>query len=123
MAGGTVVFDKDTARRVLRATLAVERAIPSLLTGRRRPPIDVGGGTGAGIPVQITAGGPGKEYTVDVYANGYYNDDGTTKDTTSSGKTLFVLQVNAAATIPKGARLMANKVATHYEADLGARWL
>lgn len=72
---------------------------------------------------KITGGGPGKEYTADVYESGRYNDDGTEKAADLTGETVYIVQIATNATVPTGTFLPGRKCSGHYEADLTSRWL
>ena len=75
------------------------------------------------VPVKITAGGPGLNYVVSVYDNGYYDVNLAVNTPTQTGKVLKVYQLNAAATIPSGEVIDATYRNGHYEGNFASRWL
>lgn len=93
------------------------------LEARQRQRQDLLGGAGAGgVAVKTTAKVSDTKYTVDVYAEGMFDDAGAAKSATDSGKTLFIRQIAAGSTIPNGTFLDADPVDDHYEVNI-LRWL
>ncbi len=75
---------------------------------------------GGGVPVAITAvvsvADPYIKYTVSVYGDGYYDDDGLAQTATETGKTLYVL-ADLETALDVGTRLIATQFGEHYESD------
>jgi hypothetical protein len=72
---------------------------------------------GAGnVVVEITAVVSATEYTVKVYGDGRYEDDGTPKSETDTGKTLFVFN-RTDGYLQIGDTVSAQPVDDHYEVD------
>ncbi len=68
-------------------------------------------------PVKVISGGPGEgPYTVDVYADGRYDDQGDEQTATARNETLYLVGVAADYALAADSWLEARAIADHWEA-------
>jgi len=70
------------------------------------------------VPVQITAKVAYNKYTVDVFGNGRFEDDGTPYTATIEDATLWIYDIASSETIPNDTWVMAMPVSGHYEGQV-----
>ena len=88
--GGEEILDTQTSINVISSNTEMVK------------PGGASSGGGGGVPCQITAGGPGNEYTADLYPDGITG--------TAVSASVYQLDIDAAETIPAGTWTMANSV-------------
>ena len=112
-------FNDRDAARIGKVVRRVEKT-PVRRVGNRRHRHGVAGG-GANtfpVPVQITAQVAYNKYTVDVFGDGRFEDDGTPYVATVEDATLWIYNIATSETIPNATWVMAVPVDGHYEGQV-----
>lgn len=73
-------------------------------------------GAQQGMPCKVASHVSGNKYTADVYEDGFFDDSGSPKTATATGKDLYVFQADEDLVLPNGYALMACQRGNHLEA-------